>query len=87
MGEKAFLVAGKALPANIRTVIRRRNEGVVVFHLAIAAFAANRRTVDDLWVDILHHIQDLKTSIFSIVRLIDVVSKVMVRFTSNRGSF
>jgi hypothetical protein len=55
MGKKAFFLAGQALPADRRALVRRRNEGVVMFHHAIAAFAADRRKVSYLWIDRFHH--------------------------------
>lgn len=36
-----------------------------MLHLTVTAFAADRRAVYDLWVDRLHHIQDLKLHFLS----------------------
>ena len=62
MGEKAFFVAGEALPANISALVRRHDEGVVVLHFAIALFTADRFAVDDFRVEGFHHLNDLLRS-------------------------
>ena len=57
MGEKAFLFAGEALPADVGALVRWRNERVVMFHLPIAAFTADGFFVNDLWIKSFDHIR------------------------------
>ena len=55
MCEEPFLFACQALPTDVLSLIRRRNEGVVMLHFAVALFASNSGFVGDLGVDRFDH--------------------------------
>jgi hypothetical protein len=55
VSKKSFLLPLQALPADIPTHVRRRHKRVVMVHLAVAFFAANRRSVDCFRIDLFNH--------------------------------
>ena len=51
VGEESLFLSGKALPADIAAFVVRCDESVVMVHLTIAFFAANKRFIGRFRVD------------------------------------
>src|SRR5215207_4332193 len=56
MCEETFFLPGKALPADVSTLVGGCNECVVVVHLTVAFHAADRRLINRFWVESFRHI-------------------------------